>query len=203
MNDVIMSEPITRLLYRAAVVATGLLSACSRTSSTPEILPDWRKANPPMWAYLASSEPQPTRLDAAFSSTRSCRGIRRMTLWSSSGTKTLRHRWRIVWQAKLKAVATELRQRLQLIPEVGAYLRAVVRGHVQYYGVPMNTPALCAFRHGIGRVLLVSRSLVVSVRPPMSRGRAAAAATASACPRVSPVSVGGIRRHDSRQEPDA
>jgi group II intron reverse transcriptase/maturase len=65
----------------------------------------------------------------------------------------LRQTMRQRWQAKLKAVATELRQRLhQPIPEVGAYLRAVVRGHVQYYGVPMNTPALCAFRHGIGRV---------------------------------------------------
>jgi RNA-directed DNA polymerase len=63
--------------------------------------------------------------------------------------QTMRQRW----QAKLKAVATELRQRLhQPIPEVGAYLRAVVRGHLQYYGVPMNTPALSAFRHGIGRV---------------------------------------------------
>jgi RNA-directed DNA polymerase len=65
----------------------------------------------------------------------------------------LRQTMRQRWQAKLKAVATELRRRLhQPIPEVGAYLRAVVRGHVQYYGVPMNTPALSAFRHGIGRV---------------------------------------------------
>jgi hypothetical protein len=65
----------------------------------------------------------------------------------------LRQTMRQRWQAKLKAVATELRQRLhQPIPDTGAYLRAVVRGHFQYYGVPMNTPALCAFRHGIGRV---------------------------------------------------
>ena len=57
------------------------------------------------------------------------------------------------WQAKLKAVATELRRRLHdPIPEVGAYLRTVVRGHSQYYGVPMNIPALSAFRHGIGRI---------------------------------------------------
>jgi len=65
----------------------------------------------------------------------------------------LRQTMRRRWQGKLKAVATELRQRLhQPIPEVGAYLRDVVRGHFQYYGVPMNTPALCAFRYGIGRV---------------------------------------------------
>jgi RNA-directed DNA polymerase len=65
----------------------------------------------------------------------------------------LRQTMRQRWQVKLKTVATELRQRLhQPIPETGAYLRAVVRGHFQYYGVPMNIPALCAFRHGIGRI---------------------------------------------------
>ncbi len=56
-------------------------------------------------------------------------------------------------QAKLKAVATELRRRLhEPIPDVGAYLRAVVRGHYQYYGVPWNTYAIRAFRHAIGRL---------------------------------------------------
>jgi RNA-directed DNA polymerase len=56
-------------------------------------------------------------------------------------------------QATLKAVATELRRRLhEPIREVGAYLRAVVRGHCQYYGVPMNTHAIRAFRHAIGRM---------------------------------------------------
>jgi group II intron reverse transcriptase/maturase len=56
-------------------------------------------------------------------------------------------------QAKLKAVALELRRRLHdPIGEVGAYLRAVVRGHCQYYGVPLNTYALCGFRHAIGRL---------------------------------------------------
>ena len=55
--------------------------------------------------------------------------------------------------AKLKAVATELRRRVQEpIREVGAYLRAVVRGHYQYYGVPLNTHAIRAFRHAIGRL---------------------------------------------------
>jgi group II intron reverse transcriptase/maturase len=56
-------------------------------------------------------------------------------------------------QAKLKALATELRHRLHLpIPEVGAYLRAVLRGHYQYYGVPLNTYALRAFRHAVIRL---------------------------------------------------
>ena len=65
----------------------------------------------------------------------------------------LRQTMRQRWQAKLKAVATELRRRLHdPTPDVGAYLRAVVRGHFQYYGVPMNLPALSAFRHGLGRV---------------------------------------------------
>ena len=55
--------------------------------------------------------------------------------------------------AKLKAVATELRRRLhEPVREVGAYLRAVVRGHYQYYGVPLNTYAIRAFRHAIGRL---------------------------------------------------
>jgi RNA-directed DNA polymerase len=40
----------------------------------------------------------------------------------------------------------------QPIPDVGAYLRAVVRGHFQYYGVPMNTSALQAFRQAIVRL---------------------------------------------------
>ena len=65
----------------------------------------------------------------------------------------LRHTMRQRWQTKLKAVATALRQRLHLpIPDVGAYLRAVVRGHFQYYGVPMNTSALQAFRQAIVRL---------------------------------------------------
>ena len=54
-------------------------------------------------------------------------------------------------RAKLKAVKAELRRRLHdPIPEQGAYLSAVVRGHYFYYGVPMNGPALKAFRFAIG-----------------------------------------------------
>ena len=63
--------------------------------------------------------------------------------------QTMRQRWR----AKLKAVATVLRRRLHdPVPAVGAYLRAVVRGHFQYYGVPMNRPALAAFRVAVARL---------------------------------------------------
>ena len=65
----------------------------------------------------------------------------------------VRHTMRQRVQAKLKAVATELRRRLHdPIGEVGAYLRAVVRGHCQYYGVPLNTYALYGFRQAIGRL---------------------------------------------------
>ena len=56
-------------------------------------------------------------------------------------------------QAKLNAVKTELRQRMHLpIPEQGKWLAAVVRGHIRYYGVPMNQPALLRFRFLLGRL---------------------------------------------------
>jgi RNA-directed DNA polymerase len=57
--------------------------------------------------------------------------------------KTMRKRW----QAKLKEVYRELRRRMHdPVPEQGAYLRSVLMGHVRYYGVPMNGPAVAAFR---------------------------------------------------------
>jgi len=56
-------------------------------------------------------------------------------------------------QAKLQAVKTALRRRMHLpIPEQGAYLRAVVGGHVRYFGVPMNGQALRLFRQEVGRL---------------------------------------------------
>jgi hypothetical protein len=65
----------------------------------------------------------------------------------------LRQTMRQRWQAKLKAVEADLRRRLHApLPVVGAHLRAVVRGHFQYFGVPMNTPALTAFRFALLRV---------------------------------------------------
>jgi RNA-directed DNA polymerase len=69
------------------------------------------------------------------------------------GFTVLRQTMRQRWQAKLQAVKLELRRRLHRpIPEVGAYLRAVVRGHVNYYGVPMNAPAITSFHRAIGRL---------------------------------------------------
>ena len=54
-------------------------------------------------------------------------------------------------QAKLGEVKTELKRRMhEPIPELGNWLGAVVRGHMQYYGVPMNMPALFLFRSQVG-----------------------------------------------------
>src|SRR3989441_626788 len=56
-------------------------------------------------------------------------------------------------QAKLRAVKAELRRRLHApIPEVGRWLRSVVEGHLRYYGVPMNRPALLTFCFQVGRL---------------------------------------------------
>jgi len=60
-------------------------------------------------------------------------------------------------RAKLQEVKGELRKRMHhAIPDVGKWLRSVVAGHVRYYGVPMNTPALWAFRGQVGRLWLQS-----------------------------------------------
>ena len=56
-------------------------------------------------------------------------------------------------QAKLSEVKTELQRRMHdSIPEVGQWLRSVVGGHIRYYGVPMNGPALCMFRFQVARL---------------------------------------------------
>lgn len=63
----------------------------------------------------------------------------------------LRQTMRKRLQAKLRAVKTELRRRMhEPIPAVGQWLGAVVRGHIGYYGVPMNSPALHLFRFCVG-----------------------------------------------------
>jgi hypothetical protein len=50
-------------------------------------------------------------------------------------------------QAKLSEVKAELRRRMHdPIPEQGRWLHSVVGGHIRYYGVPMNSPALIIFR---------------------------------------------------------
>jgi retron-type reverse transcriptase len=56
-------------------------------------------------------------------------------------------------QAKLSAVKIELRRRMHdPIPVVGTWLRAVVGGHIRYYGVPTNSHALFIFRFQVGRL---------------------------------------------------
>jgi hypothetical protein len=53
--------------------------------------------------------------------------------------------------AKLGAVKAELRRRQHdPVPEVGQWLKAVVGGHIRYYGVPNNGSALNRFRHTVG-----------------------------------------------------
>jgi RNA-directed DNA polymerase len=74
----------------------------------------------------------------------------------------LRQTMRQRWQAKLRALKEELRRRMHTpIREQGVYLRTVLLGHFRYYGVPMNGPALCAFRQAAGylwRTVLRRRS---------------------------------------------
>jgi hypothetical protein len=80
--------------------------------------------------------------------------------FTHSCTKTRKGRFAVLrqtmrkrMQAKLHEVKAELRQRMHTtIPEQGAYLRAVVSGHLHYYGVPRNGSALYAFRQGVGRL---------------------------------------------------
>src|SRR6266700_222099 len=56
-------------------------------------------------------------------------------------------------QTKLNEVKAELKRRMhEPIPEQGKWLQAVVRGHVRYYGVPMNNSALWIFRFQVGRL---------------------------------------------------
>jgi RNA-directed DNA polymerase len=56
-------------------------------------------------------------------------------------------------QTKLNEVKAELQRRMQEpIPEVGTWLQAVVRGHIRYYGVPLNPNALWIFRFQVGQL---------------------------------------------------
>ena len=55
-------------------------------------------------------------------------------------------------QAKIQEIALELRQRISdSVPLVGTWLRQVLQGHYQYYGVPYNMDALRAFRDEVVR----------------------------------------------------
>ena len=65
----------------------------------------------------------------------------------------LRKTMRTRRQAKLKEVYQEMKRRMHdAIPEQGAYLRAVVGGHIRYYGVPMNSHSISGFRKEVCRL---------------------------------------------------
>jgi group II intron reverse transcriptase/maturase len=65
----------------------------------------------------------------------------------------LRHTIRKRQRAKLNEIKRELRRRLHIpIPEVGRWLRTVLRGHYNYYGVPNNGRAINAFRFYVARL---------------------------------------------------
>ena len=52
-------------------------------------------------------------------------------------------------QPKLNEVKAELRRRMHdPVPEVGQWLGKVVSGHIRYYGVPMNGPAIVSVSGG-------------------------------------------------------
>ena len=53
-------------------------------------------------------------------------------------------------KAKLAETKAELQRRMhESIPEVGKWLGTVVAGHLRYYGVPQNGPALGRFRYWV------------------------------------------------------
>ena len=65
----------------------------------------------------------------------------------------LRQTMRQKMQAKLNEVKAELKNRWHdAVPDVGRWLGAVVRGHTQYYGVPMNRRAVKVFRFRVARL---------------------------------------------------
>ena len=65
----------------------------------------------------------------------------------------LRQTMRKRLQAKLWEVKHWLRVHLHdPIPTVGAHLARVMSGHIQYYGVPRNGPALSLFLDAVGRL---------------------------------------------------
>ena len=72
----------------------------------------------------------------------------------SSGRFTvLRQTMRKRMQAKLNEVNASLKRRMHdPVPEIGKWLRAVLIGHFNYYGVPMNIRALALFRFRVCRL---------------------------------------------------
>jgi hypothetical protein len=65
----------------------------------------------------------------------------------------LRHTMRKRVRRKCKELKKELRRRmLHPIPAVGRWLKSVLRGHYNYYGVPRNGRAMNAFSYDLGRL---------------------------------------------------
>jgi RNA-directed DNA polymerase len=71
--------------------------------------------------------------------------------WNRRKSYTVRRQtMRKCMQAKLKDIKVELKRRMHApIPEQGQWLRSVLLGHYQYYGVPMNGRMLYNFRYQI------------------------------------------------------
>ncbi len=68
----------------------------------------------------------------------------------SGGFTVLRLTSRKRVRRKLGAIKLELRRRLHVpVPEVGKWLSAVLRGHYNYYGVPLNLRSLNSFRYWV------------------------------------------------------
>ena len=58
---------------------------------------------------------------------------------------------------QVKQIKLELRKRLHEKPcETGRWLKSVVQGHINYYGVPFNSKSLCQFVHEVRRLWLKS-----------------------------------------------
>ena len=69
----------------------------------------------------------------------------RFVVWRLTMRKRLR--------AKLKQIKAELRRRMHLsIPVVGQWLRRILQGHYNYYGVPLNYRAMSTFRYEVSRL---------------------------------------------------
>lgn len=67
--------------------------------------------------------------------------------------EVLRRTSRKRMRRKLGEIKVELRRRLHVpVPEVGKWLRAVLKGHFNYYGVPLNFAALNTFAYFVARL---------------------------------------------------
>ena len=69
------------------------------------------------------------------------------------GFKVIRQTMAKRMRAKLKAIKLELRRRLHHpIPEVGKWLRSVLRGYYRYHAVPGNSYRMKTFHYQISRL---------------------------------------------------